>query len=312
MSTNLQLHTQLTGSSEPKTSPSEACVGTSYSKIPNLQSQVTVLTNSISDEAVRLAVGKVLTDLLFLLDYLSLVAGPRDDGGIRELVPILQTVRREAHSLAAFIEDHAMRLEGIDDLLNETLDSAAYAINHEVRRIFDGELAFMSLCRDDQETRGVLLHAQGVLTNCFQQCMINLARVFDASLTGARLFQDWQSRRESSLILYHDLSELIALVQASEKDSLKYFPEQSLDPLAEQLRSFREGSMQCLMYKDWHEYEALSEEIIASVRNGERPADLLHNMGCYLETLLAHVKARTVLADLALEPNCIYEKIDIS
>ncbi len=312
MSTILQLHTQFTGSFEPKTSPGEACVGTSHSKIPNLQAQVTVLTNSISDEAVRLAVGKVLTDLLFLLDYLSLVAGPRDDGGIRELVPILQTVRREAHSLAAFIEDHAMRLEGIDDLLNETLDSVAYAINHEVRRIFDGELAFMSLCRDDQETRGVLLHAQGVLTNCFQQCMINLARVFDASLTGARLFQDWQSRRESSLILYHDLSELIALVQASEKDSLKYFPEQSLDPLAEQLRSFREGSMQYLMYKDWQQYEALSEEIIASVRNGERPADLLHNMGCYLETLLAHVKARTVLADLALEPICIYEKIDIA
>ena len=75
MSTFLQLNTQFTGSFEPKTSPAEARVEASGSEIPNLQSQVSVLTNSISDEAVRLAVGKVLTDLVFLLDYLSLVAG---------------------------------------------------------------------------------------------------------------------------------------------------------------------------------------------------------------------------------------------
>lgn len=311
MSTFLQLNPPFTGRFEPKTSPTEDRVTTPSSEIPNLQSQVTVLTNSISDEAVRLAVGKVLTELVFLLDYLSLVAGPRDPAGIKEVVSILNTVRSQAYSLAAFIENHAMRLVGIDSLLNETLDSSAYAINHEVRRIFIGELAPLSLERDDQETRGALLHAQGVLTNCFQQCLINLARVFDASLTDARLFQDWQNRRESSLILYHDLSELIALVQASEKESLK-FPEQSLDHLEQRLTSFREGSMQCLMYKDWQQYEALSEEIIEAIRNGERSADLLHNMSCYLETLLAHVKARSVLTDLALEPLCIYEETSIS
>ncbi len=170
----------------------------------------------------------------------------------------------------------------------------------------------MSLDRGDQETHGTLLHAQGVLTNCFQQCMINLARVFDASLTDAGLFQDWQSRRESSLILYHDLSELLALVQAGQKASLSNFPERTLNFLARQLTSFREGSMQSLMYRDWQQYEALSEEIIASIRKKERPTDPLHHMECYLETLLAHVKARSVLADLTLEPVCIYEEIGIS
>jgi hypothetical protein len=312
VSTFLQLNTPYTGSFEPTTSPSEDCVETSYPEVTNLHSQVTVLTNSITDEAVRLMVGKVLTDLVFLLDYLSLVASHRGHGGIKEVVAILNAVRGEAYSLAVFIENHALTLEGIDDRLSQTLDSSAYAINHEVRRIFNGDLAQMSLDRDDQETRGALLHAQGVLTNCFQQCMINLARVFDTSLTDARLFQDWQSRRESSMILYQDLSELIALVQASEKDSPGYFPERSLDFLARRLASFREGSMQSLMYKDWQQYEALSEEIVGSIRNREKPTHLLHHMGCYLETLLAHVKARSVLADLALEPMCIYEKVDVA
>jgi hypothetical protein len=35
-------------------------------------------------------------------------------------------------------------------------------------------------------------------------------------------------------------------------------------------------------------------------------------MGCYLETLLAHVKARSVLSDLSLEPVRLYEKIDLT
>jgi hypothetical protein len=312
VSTFLQSNSQFSGSLGPKTGLGESGLGISFSQSPNLHSQVTVLTNSIGDEAVRLAVGKVLTDLVFLLDYLSLVAGPRGLGGIKEVVAILNTVRGEAYALAVFIENHAMQLEGLDESLSETLDSSAYAINHEVRRIFNGELAHMSHDREDQETNGTLLHAQGVLTNCFQQCMINLARVFDASLTDARLFHDWQSRRESSLILYHDLAELIGLIQASEKASLSNFPERTLDFLARRLTAFRDGSMQCLMYKDWQQYEVLSEQVIASIRNGKSPADLLHHMGCYLETLLAHVKARSVLADLSLEPLSIYEKIDIS
>jgi hypothetical protein len=131
--------------------------------------------------------------------------------------------------------------------------------------------------------------------------MINVVRVFDASLTDASLFQDWQSRRESSLVLYRDLSELIALVQSSFKNSLSHSPEQSLDHLEARLASFREGSMHFLMYRDWQQFEALSEAIIESIRRGESPADRLHHMGCYLETLLAQVKARSVLADLSLE-----------
>lgn len=310
MSTILQSNTASIGLFEPQTSPGELNTGTSSSQAPNLHSHVNVLTNSISDEAVRLAVGKVLTDLVFLLDYLSLVAGPRGLGEMKEVVSILNTVRGEAYSLAVFIEDHALRLEGLDDCLSEALDSSAYAINHEVRRMFNDELAHMTLDRDDQEAHGTLQHAQGVLTNCFQQCMINLGRVFDASLTDAGLFQDWQSRRESSLALYRDLSELIALVQASQRDTLSNFPERSLDFLARRLTSFRHGSMQNLMYRDWQQYEALSEAIIASIRNRQKPTDLLHHMACYLETLLAHVRARSVLADLELEPLCTYEKID--
>ncbi len=160
--------------------------------------------------------------------------------------------------------------------------------------MFESELSQASSEEDDFALHGVLIYAQGVLTNCFQQCMMGLARLFDDGLTGERLFQDWRVKRERSLVLYRDLEKLVGVVQAGEGKSLMQ--------IADQLRSFREGSMQWLMHKDWHEYQALAEPIINSIEVGKDPADLLHSLQCYLETLLAHVRARAVLADLVFEP----------
>jgi len=302
MSTSLQLNTLLPGFT-PSSLNDAADSQTPYSEVPNLHTRITLTTNSISDEALRRPVGKILTDLVFLLDYLSLIEGASREGGVRSVLSILRAVRAEACALVVFIENHALTLGGLDEVLHETLDSAAYGIKHEVRRIFESELAGVTFDQTDQETHGSLLDAQGVLTNCFQQCMVNLFRVFDDSLSAARLFHDWQARREHSLLLFKDLSALIDVVNNTKK--------QSLASIAEQIESFRLGSMRFLMYKDWQAYEALTEPIIASIEKGERPTDLLHSFGCYLETLLGQVKGRAVLTDSGLEPLCVYDKVGI-
>jgi hypothetical protein len=272
---------------------------------PNLQSRVTLLVNTIDDEAVRIVVAKVFADMVFLLDYLSLVdANPQDCGRVLDKLSILYAVRGEANSLVDFIEQHALKCEGMDELLRDTLDGTAYAIKHEVRRILDGELAEAKGAEDQQKVYGSLIHAQGVLTNCFQQCMISLARVFDENISGAQLFHDWQVRLQRSLLLCEDLTTLTELVQDGS--------EESLDHISRHLSSFKEGSMQWLMYKDWQEYESLSEQVIWSINQGENPADLLHRLGCYLETLLAHVKTRGVLAELTPPSHPVYEEVAIS
>jgi hypothetical protein len=278
-------------------------LGSLCSDFPNLQLQLTTLTKSISDDGLQLAVGKVMTDLVFLLDSLSIVASdPSEPEPFNEVLSILNTVKSEAYSLVAFIENQVMELEGLDETLSDTLDRSAYAIKHEVRRIFESEIAEVRLNKANQQARGLLIHAQGVLTNCFQQCMIDLARVFDESLTGARLFPDWQTRRECSLQLCRDLSELIGFIHAGEKGSLSDLPER--------LASFREVSMH-LMYKDWHQYEIFADQLIKAIGNGERPLKLLHRLGCYLETLLGLVKARSILAESTSEPFCLNEEVGV-
>ena len=264
-------------------------------QLPNLHSRVTRLADSITDEAVRIVVSKVMADLVFLLDYLGLVdAAPHEPTRVPERQSILEAVRGEAFSLVEFIENRLKQLDGADEGLIDTLDGSAYAIQHEVRRVFECEVAQIKSESDEMMIHGLLLYSHGVLTNCFQQCMINLARVFDDGLTGERLFEDWRIKRERSLTLYRDLEALTNMLQNTESEFLS--------PIACALQSFKEGSMRWLMYKDWQEYQALAEPIIESIQLGENPTDLLHRLGCYLQTLLAHVKARGVLADLIFEP----------
>jgi len=279
-------------------------IATIESEKPSLQAQLTELANSVSAEAARIVVAKVFADLVFLLDYLSLVeTNPQELGRALDRLSILHAVRGEANAMVEFIETHAMQNEGLDEFLRETLDGSAYAIKHEVRRIFEGELVDASNVPDEQKLYGTLIHAQGVLTNCFQQCVISLARVFDCNLTGAQLFHDWQIRRERSLKLCDDLSTLTSLVQAPDQPAL--------ENIASHLKTFREGSMQWLMYKDWQEYEALSNEVTDAISRGENPTDLLHRLGCYLETLLAHVKTRCVLAESDAQADPALEEVAI-
>jgi hypothetical protein len=125
--------------------------------------------------------------------------------------------------------------------------------------------------------------------------------VFDDSLSAARLFRDWEARRERSLLLFKDLSALNDLVNHPERESFA--------SIANRLESFRLGSMRFLMYKDWQAYEYLTQPIIASIENGESPIDLLHSLGCYLQTLLGQVKGRAVLTDSGLEPLRVRDKL---
>jgi hypothetical protein len=255
---------------------------------PNLQSQVVRVTNAIEDPALRTAVERILGDLIFMLDWLSLVGedhSPSDE--IDNAVSLLRVVGVEARSLVSFIEDNALRLEGLNEGIKENLDSMAYAIGHELRQLFESETARSKFdAPPNQDLRGPLIHARGVLRNCFQHCVINLVRVFDQNLTGAQLYDDWSVRRQRSLILCRELAALIEVVQASEFEPHR---------IAKKLISFRDGSMRWLMHKDWQDYESLSGQVIANLDQGNRPADLLHRLSCYLETLLTQVKGRTIL-----------------
>ena len=255
---------------------------------PNLQSQITRVINSISDRELRVTVERILGDLVFILDWLSLIGedcSPVDE--LEKSLWMLEAAAVDAHSLVSFIEDNAMQFEGLDETIREAFDSSAYAISLELKQIFGSESTRSGLDTRSRDLKAALNHARGVLKNCFQHCLIDLMRVFDQNSSCSQLYADLWLRRERSMLLCRDLAAVINVVVVSDLNSPQH--------IVSKLVSFRENGMRWLMYRDWDDYLSLSGQVIEALNKEERCTDLLHRLACYLETLLAQVKTRAVL-----------------
>jgi len=210
-----------------------------------------------------------------------------------ESLSLLEVVEFEARSLTDFIDTRAIKLASGNERLLDVLDGISYGITHDLRRVFERELVRGVTEHSIPIVYGKILHAHGLLTNCFQQSTITLLQVFNPSLDASKLFNDVELRLHQSLTLCKDLSSLMRFVRlAQAKDDPDV-----LRSVTARILEFRDGSMQYLMYKDWRGYESLALEVITAVENNLDPKPLLHRFICYLEVLYGHVKMRAVLAD---------------
>jgi hypothetical protein len=186
-----------------------------------------------------------------------------------------------------------LRVEQISESLRETLDSVAFAMGHELRRVFAGELARFGAEGQPRATAGLVVRACGLVENCLQQSITTLAQVFDPSVTCVDIFDDYRERRESSIVLRAELAALAERVQAASREPgvLAYVA------VLRHARRFRYEHMHLLMYRDWEEFERFADALEENYESAGEFARLLHTFSCYLTTLHGQVSLRAVLND---------------
>jgi len=260
----------------------------------SLQKEISSALSQIDDPELKAIAENVLVELARFFDWLA-----RIDNNLHKLdtllesLSLLEILQFEAHSLTEFIATRAMTSAVVDDRLRGVLDGITYGINHDLRRIFERELLRSVTEQSTPVVYGKILHAHGLLTNCFQQSIITLLQVFNPSVDGASLFNDSELRLQQSLLLCRELSTLMGVVRLAENAPGPDLLRKVVDKILE----FRDGAMQYLMYKDWRGYENLALEVISSIEDNVDPKALLHRFLCYLELLYGHVKMRAVLAN---------------
>ncbi|MGH9880134.1 MAG: hypothetical protein ACRD6N_01760 [Pyrinomonadaceae bacterium] len=261
----------------------------------NLQNEIDSVLNQIDNLEVHEIAATILGELLRFFDWLARIESNLHKlDTLLENLSLLEILQFESHSLIDFIETKAMPTEGISDKLREVLDGIIYGINHDLRRIFERELVRAVTEQSTPVVYGKILHAHGLLTNCFQQSTITLLQLFHPKLDGSTLFNDSELRLKQSLGLCRDLSSLMRNVRRAEAQA----DPDLLRKVVKQILEFRDGSMQYLMYKDWKGYESLALEVITSIENNLDTQPLLHQFLCYLEILYGHVKMRAVLENI--------------
>ena len=260
----------------------------------NLKNAVSQVVNGIQDRDLRDATQTILNEMLRFFDWLDRIENNLHKlDTLMESLSLLEVLEFEARSLVDFIETRAIKAAAGTDRLHEVLDGIIYGITHDLRRIFERELVRGVTEHSTPIVYGKILHAHGLLTNCFQQSTITLLQVFNPSLNAASLFNDVESRLKQSLVLCKDLSSLMRFVRLSQANS----DPDVLRTVVDRILEFRDGSMHYLMYKDWRCYESLALEVITAIENNLDSKPLLHRFLTFLELLYGHVKMRAVLAE---------------
>jgi hypothetical protein len=260
----------------------------------NLQTAIEQALNSIQEPAVRSVTQTILSEMLRFFDWLDRIENNLQKlDTLQESLSLMEVVEFEARSLLDFIDNKAMKAAAGNERLREVLDGITYGISHDLRRIFERELVRGVTEHSIPIVYGKILHAHGLLTNCFQQSTITLLQVFIPGLDATSLFNDIEARLKQSLVLCKDLSSLMRFVRLSQANS----DANVLRTVVDRILEFRDGSMHYLMYKDWRGYESLALEVITAIENNLDPKPLLHRFLCFLELLYSHVKMRAVLAE---------------
>jgi hypothetical protein len=260
----------------------------------NLQNEINAVVKSIGDLELRSISETILSEMLRFFDWLARIENNLQKlDTLLESLSLLEVLEFEARSLTDFIEARAMKAAAGNQRLHEVLEGISYGITHDLRRIFERELVRGVTEQSTPIVYGKILHAHGLLSNCFEQSTITLLQVFDPSLNPSSLFNDFGCRLKQSLILCKDLSSLMRFVRLSQTNS----DPDVLRTVVARIIEFRDGSMQYLMYKDWRGYESVALEVITAIENNLDWKPLLHRFLSYLEILYGHVKMRAVLAD---------------
>lgn len=248
---------------------------------------------AIKPAAVSVDILAIFSSLFRLLDYLRIVESfLRQDQPLKQALPIFTLVHEEARSLAEFIETRAVRTEGLEKNIFDTLDSTNYAIRMELRKVFAYELVGISSLRQAPVIYVKVENSHGLLRDSFQQSVVALAQAFDPALDGSQLFDAFQTKLEQSLALRRDLWTLLQLVRRSENEP----GHEAIKSLPKSLTWFREGSLRYLMFKDWESFERFMEEVDAA-RGSEEFAAVLHRFTAYLEALSSQINMRAVLVN---------------
>ena len=85
------------------------------------------------------------------------------------------------------------------------MDAFAFQLRVEMKKIFELEIKNVSTLTDPRILSNGITRTRGMLSNIFQQAIIEICRVFDPDLLGRDVFKDFLGRLKRSLKLRRDI-----------------------------------------------------------------------------------------------------------
>jgi hypothetical protein len=246
----------------------------------------------------RKHVAKAFLELFRLLHYLDYAAPERlDDDQVKNAILIFSLITAETRALLAYLERGVMPELDQSSALYQLYDSYVYCIPLELKKVINTELMDISVSRQAESVRARVENSHGILTDCFQQSVVQLAQVFDPIVSGDAIFPDFTEKLDQSVRLRDGLAGAVLALRrfARHKD------EAAAAQMKEEISRFYDENMKYLMYRDWSGFEIFFIEILKCT---SLPAlgQIAHRFETFLMTLFREVSKRAILQSVPLRP----------
>lgn len=244
-----------------------------FDKIENRK--ISRLVLRISHDQLKRQFSIIILVLFRLLRYLDHIH-PKINS-IKELkfnIPIFALINSECRQLIEYLEKHLPATLKVDaeeltseerDLISAFLkcaDSLGFQLAMELKKINRSELMGATKTKELPQLRSGIENSHGVLTNFFQQSIIQVTKIFDPHIEGKDIFPFYTSRLRQSLQLRNDIWVFKELMERFEEKAetntegdtdiiyLRY-----LSILKDYIRYFRMDSYALLRYDDLKEFD---------------------------------------------------------
>src|SRR4029078_10929825 len=213
---------------------------------------------------------------------------------------VFSLITSEMRLLLAYVERRALKATEAGTPLNELYDSFVYCLPLELTKVGDTELLDTSAARQPDIVRARVENSHGILKDCFQQSVVQLAQALDAKVEGHDIFPDFTTKLEQSVGLRDSLARLIRAVRQFQATLDEYL----VVAMKEEISVFYDHNMKDLMYRDWSGFELFFIEIL---KCSSLPAlgQISHRFETSLMTLFREVQKRSILQNVPAPENLL-------
>jgi len=254
------------------------------------------IIRGIPDAGARRQAAKVFLELFRLLHYLEFADPERvPEEELKNTVLVFALISSEARLLLAYIERRVLRNVEPESRMHELYDSFVYSLPFEMKKVVSTELVDISVARQPDIVRARVENSHGILKDCFQQSLVQLAQVFDPLDQGRDIFEDFTAKFEQSVELREQLARLVHVV----REFQTHRDENSAADMKEAISRFYDTDMKYLMYRDWSGFELFFIEIL-KCPSLSALLQISHRFETFLATLHREVQKRSILQNTGL------------
>lgn len=272
----------------------------------------------IGDPTLRKHFSVIFLMMFKLLRYLTFVNPEvKNLEPLKDSLLIFALIHSESQLLIDLMEQEMPALvRGRDSLPPEMkqsllghLDSIAYQLTVELKKIFELELRDGAQSEEVNLLRTGITRSRGLLANIYQQGIVSLIQVFEPDLPGREVFPDFVSRLEESLKLRRDVWLFHKVIENLERVIEEARAKGEVIPIIESIKTLRNFifyyqnlSFQLVRCYDRDEFQEFFQRVdkfaVADVEHPSRMEHFktdLHAFKMFLETTLANINNRAEL-----------------